>query len=233
MLVSLLSTMLLAASLGAAPAALSGPRILKVGSSSAAPRYSWVGHVDDFTKDGPVSFTPYSDLFTIEKKAYSLPDPFGSAGTLTSYYCIPVASVLCGGVSEYASYTLQYWRESNEGSAWLSFEGGVSPDNLYLCLYPVYEDSFGGDSYNRLNSSWRIANYPNAFDYGTITGNIGAGLGLTAGLASSFNVGFGDFFYKDGALTNAGIFAFTLMGLGVAVGTCALCFHWVTGRHGM
>lgn len=80
----------------------------------------------------------------------------------------------------------------------------------------------------------QLATFANAFDsYANPVGPIGDGLSVVTYLASGFNNAFEKLFYPDGAISDAGIFAFTLMGLGVGVGVVQLCFEWITGRHGM
>lgn len=59
------------------------------------------------------------------------------------------------------------------------------------------------------------------------------GLGVVSNLATAFTGGFDSLALNNGALTNVMGFAFTLLGIGVAVGIAKLTFNWVTGRHGM
>lgn len=65
---------------------------------------------------------------------------------------------------------------------------------------------------------------------------IASGLGIITNLGNALNSGFNAIFLTAGenpALTNVGVFAFVLLGLGISVGIVKKCFNWITGRHGM
>lgn len=64
---------------------------------------------------------------------------------------------------------------------------------------------------------------------------ISDGLGIITNLGSALNSGFNAIFLPTSGtgLSNVGIFAFVLLGLGISVGIVKKCFNWITGRHGM
>lgn len=62
---------------------------------------------------------------------------------------------------------------------------------------------------------------------------ITSGLGIVTSLGSALNNGFNAIFVSGQGLTNVGLFAFILFGLGIGVGIVKKCLNWITGRHGM
>lgn len=78
-----------------------------------------------------------------------------------------------------------------------------------------------------------LSNLPNYLESKDIVPSITSGLGVVSNLASGLVGGFDSLALNNGALTNVMAFAFTLLGIGTAVGLAKLCFNWVTGRHGM
>lgn len=66
-----------------------------------------------------------------------------------------------------------------------------------------------------------------------IVAGIASGLTSVQHYATSLVSGFDALALDNGALTNSMAFAFTLLGIGTAVGICKLTFNWITGRHGM
>lgn len=66
-----------------------------------------------------------------------------------------------------------------------------------------------------------------------IVSGIASGLTSVQHYASSLVSGFDALALDNGALTNSMAFAFTLLGIGTAVGICKLAFSWIIGRHGM
>lgn len=66
-----------------------------------------------------------------------------------------------------------------------------------------------------------------------IVPSIASGLTSVQHYAASLVSGFDALALDNGALTNSMAFAFTLLGIGTAVGICKLTFNWITGRHGM
>lgn len=66
-----------------------------------------------------------------------------------------------------------------------------------------------------------------------IVNAITQGLGIITELGGALNDGFNAIFMNGTALTNVGVFAFVLLGLGISVGIVKKCFNWITGRHGM
>ena len=75
--------------------------------------------------------------------------------------------------------------------------------------------------------------YDSYLESKNIVPSITSGLGVVSNLASGLVGGFDSLALNNGALTNVMAFAFTLLGIGTAVGVAKLCFNWVTGRHGM
>ena len=68
-----------------------------------------------------------------------------------------------------------------------------------------------------------------------IVSAITQGLGIISELGSALNDGFNAIFLPASGtgLSNVGVFAFVLLGLGISVGIVKKCFNWITGRHGM
>lgn len=62
---------------------------------------------------------------------------------------------------------------------------------------------------------------------------INSGLGVIANLGSALSTGFNAVFVNGTGLSNVGMFAFILFGIGISVGIVKKCFNWITGRHGM
>ena len=126
--------------------------------------------------------------------------------------------------------------------------------NIYLSDYAWWDSSIGdytvlvlfGDfdegAYYLPAGSWSYDDGDVSLDMSVLSGEvdgadiisaIGGGLNVVPHLGGSLNDGFDAVFMNNGALTVVGIFAFTLMGLGIGVGVVKKVLNWITGRHGM
>lgn len=97
--------------------------------------------------------------------------------------------------------------------------------------------TFSGNVFSN-NDSYRLwvnstDNYASYMQQHQIVSGIASGLTSVQHYATSLVSGFDALALDNGALTNSMAFAFTLLGIGTAVGICKLTFNWITGRHGM